>query len=134
MVKNDDGSISNGEILSDIWDLTSEKSKIAKEGSVPFFSKEPKKMLKMLLMLISGKKCDEFLIGDFFAGSASLFDAALDIRDNVKKICILCQKDEPVQPGSEEYKAGFRRIPQITIKRMKNVVKKHPGEGFQIFR
>ena len=134
LVKNDDGSISNGEILSDIWDLTSEKSKIAKEGSVPFFSKKPKKMLKMLLMLISGKKCDEFLIGDFFAGSASLFDAALDIRDNVKKICILCQKDEPVQPGSEEYKAGFRRIPQITIKRMKNVVKKHPGEGFQIFR
>lgn len=42
--------------------------------------------------------------------------------------------NEPVQPGSKEYEAGFRRIPQITIKRMKNAVKKHPGEGFQIFR
>ncbi len=132
MVKNDDGSISNGEILSDIWDLTSEKSKIAKEGSVPFFSKKPTKMLRMLIRLISGKNCNEFLLGDFFAGSASLFESAL--REGKKYICILCQKDESVQPGSEEYKAGFRRIPQITIKRMKNVVKKHPGEGFQIFR
>lgn len=134
LVKNDDGSISNGEILSDIWDLTSEKSRIANEGSVPFFSKKPIKLLKMLLMLISGKKCDEFLIGDFFAGSASLFHAALDMRDDIKRTCILCQIDEPVQPGSKEYEAGFRRIPQITIKRMKNAVKKHPGEGFQIFR
>ena len=132
LVKNDDGSISNGEILSDIWDLTSEKSKIAKEGSVPFFSKKPTKMLRMLIRLISGKNCNEFLLGDFFAGSASLFESAL--REGKKYICILCQKDESVQPGSEEYKAGFRRIPQITIKRMKNVVKKHPGEGFQIFR
>ena len=134
LVKNDDGNISNGEILSDIWDLTSEKSKIAKEGSIQFFSKKPTKMLKMLLMLISGKKCDGFLIGDFFAGSASLFDAALSMQDGIERTCILCQIDEPVQPGSQEYKAGFRRIPQITIKRMKNVVKKHPGEGFQIFK
>lgn len=91
-------------------------------------------MLKMLLMLISGKKCDEFLIGDFFAGSASTFDATLSMQDGIKRTCILCQIDEPVQPGSQEYKAGFRYIPQITIKRMKNVVKKHPGEGFQIFK
>ena len=87
----------------------------------------------MLLMLISGKKRDEFLIGDFFAGSANLFHAALDMRDDIKRTCILCQIDETVQPGSKEYKAGFRRIPQITIKRMKNAEKKHPGEGFQIF-
>lgn len=135
LVKNDDGSISNGEILSDIWDLTSEKSKIAKEGSVPFFSKKPTKMLRMLLRLISGKNCAGFIIGDFFAGSASMFEAVLqENTDSKKRTCILCQIDEPVQPGSEEYKAGFRRIPQITIKRMKNVAKKYPSEGFQIFK
>lgn len=135
LVKNDDGSISNGEILSDIWDLTSEKSKIANEGSVPFFSKKPTKMLRMLLRLISGKKCKEFLLGDFFAGSASMFEAVLqENTDGKKRTCVLCQIDESIQPGSEEYKAGFKRIPQITIKRMKNVVKKRPGEGFQIFK
>lgn len=134
LVKNDDGSISNGEILSDIWDLTSEKSKIANEGLVQFFSKKPTKMLRMLLKLISGKKCAEFLIGDFFAGSASTFDATLSMQDGIKRTCILCQIDEPVQPGSKEYEKGFRCIPQITIKRMKNVVKKHPGEGFQIYK
>ena len=90
-------------------------------------------MLRMLLMLISGKKCDEFLIGDFFAGSASTFDAVINMQDGIKRTCVLCQINEPIQPGSREYEEGFRRIPQITIKRMKNVVEKRAGEGFQIF-
>ena len=139
LAKNEDGTMQNGYILGDIWDLTSEKSKIQKEGGVSFYSaKKPKKLLQLLLKLISGKisckKCDEFLIGDFFAGSASTFDATLSMQDGIKRTCVLCQIDEPVQPGSQEYNAGFRRIPQITIKRMKNVVKKHHGEGFQIFK
>lgn len=135
LVKTDDGSISNGEILSDIWDLTSEKSRIANEGDVSFFSKKPTKMLRMLLRLISGKKCNELLIGDFFAGSASTFEAVVqECADGIKRTCILCQIDEPVQPGSKEYEDGFRRIPQITIKRMQNVIEKYTGEGFQIYK
>lgn len=136
LVQTDEENVQTGGILGDIWDLSSEKSRIQKEGNVSFYSaKKPTKLIRLLLKLISGKKCDKFLIGDFFAGSASTFEAVVSMnKDGIRRDCILCQLDEEVQPGSEEYKAGFRHIPQITIKRMKEVIKKHPGEGFQIYK
>lgn len=54
--------------------------------------------------------------------------------DNGLRKFILCQLPEKIDPKSDEAKAGFKTIDQITVKRIKNIIKQHPGEGFQIFK
>jgi hypothetical protein len=48
---------------------------------------------------------------------------------------LLCQLPEKVNPKSQEAKAGFKTIDQITVKRIKNVIKElNNDDGFQIFK
>ena len=82
-----------------------------------------------------GKK--DAVIGDFFAGSGTTAEAVMrqNKYDNGNRSFVLCQIPEKVNQKSEEAKAGFKTVDQITIKRIKNVIKElNNDDGFQIFK
>lgn len=133
--KSDDGTLENSVIRGDIWKgYYSEKSRIQKEGGVPFSAgKKPVKLIRDLLKWI-GKKDANVL--DVFAGSATTAEAVMvqNKTDGGTRSFILCQLPEKVRPGSIEAKAGFKFIHQITIQRLKNVTKAiNNDDGFQIY-
>lgn len=133
--ENEDGELVNINIRTDIWKgYYSEKSKIQSESRVIFNGgKKPVKLVRDLLKWISKK---DALVFDGYAGSGTSAESIMvqNACDNGTRRFILCQLPEEVDPKSEEAKAGFKTIDQITIKRIKNVIKQHPGEGFQIFK
>ena len=124
--KSDDGTLENSVIRGDIWKgYYSEKSRIQKEGGVPFSAgKKPVKLIRDLLKWI-GKK--EAVVLDAFAGSATTAEAVMvqNKLDGGTRSFIMCQIPEKVQPGSAEAKAGFKFIHQITIQRLKNIYAKY---------
>jgi len=69
---------------------------------------------------------DKNIFLDFFAGSGSsgqaVFDLNLQNGRNVKHI--LVQIPEQINPKSEAYKAGYKKISDITIERNKRVIEK----------
>lgn len=134
--KNDDGEITNTNIRTDIWHgYFSEKGKIQSEGNVGFSaSKKPVKLIRDLLKLV-GKK--DALVLDCYAGSGTTAEAVMvqNKHDGGTRKYLLCQLPEKVNPKSQEAKAGFKTIDQITIKRIKNVIKElNNDDGFQIFK
>lgn len=134
--KNDDGEITNTNIRTDIWHgYFSEKGKIQSEGNVGFSaSKKPVKLIRDLLKLV-GKK--DALVLDCYAGSGTTAEAVMrqNKYDNGNRSFVLCQLPEKVNPKSQEAKAGFKTIDQITIKRIKNVIKElNNDDGFQIYK
>jgi len=133
--ENEDGELVNTNIRTDIWKgYYSEKSKIQSEGHVIFNGgKKPVKLVRDLLKWISKK---DALVFDGYAGSGTSAESIMvqNACDNGTRRFILCQLPEKIDPKSDEAKAGFKTIDQITIKRIKNVIKQHPGEGFQIFK
>jgi len=132
---DDNGVLANSVIRGDIWKgYYSEKSRIQKEGGVPFSAgKKPVKLIRDLLKWI-GK--NDAVVLDAFAGSATTAEAVMvqNKLDGGTRSFILCQIPEKVQPGSAEAKAGFKFIHQITIQRLKNVTKAiNNDDGFQIY-
>ncbi len=81
-----------------------------------------------------GKK--DALVFDAYAGSGATAESILvqNACDNGARSFILCQTPELVDPKSAEAKAGFKTIDKITTKRIKNIIKRYPGVGFQIFK
>jgi len=67
---------------------------------------------------------DQDIFLDFFAGSASSFDAIarLNSRNGVARKTILIQLPEEVEQNSEADKAGYRTISEIARERMKRVI------------
>jgi len=67
---------------------------------------------------------DRDIFLDFFAGSASSFDAIvrLNSRNGVARRTILIQLPEKVGQGSEADKAGYRTITEIARERMRRVI------------
>ena len=124
--KSDDGTLENSVIRGDIWKgYYSEKSRIQKEGGVPFSAgKKPVKLIQDLLKWI-GKK--DAVVLDAFAGSATTAEAVMvqNKLDDGTRSFILCQLPEKVRPDSIEAKAGFKFIHQITIQRLKNIHAKY---------
>lgn len=132
---DDNGVLANSVIRGDIWKgYYSEKSRVQKEGGVPFSAgKKPVKLIRDLLKWI-GK--NDAVVLDAFAGSATTAEAVMvqNKLDGGTRSFILCQIPEKVQPGSAEAKAGFKFIHQITIQRLKNVTKAiNNDDGFQIY-
>ena len=134
--ENEEGELVNTNIRTDIWKgYYSEKSKIQSEGGDIKFNggKKPVKLVRDLLKWI-GKK--DALVLDGYAGCGTSAESVMvqNLCDGGTRKFILCQIPEPVNPKSEEAKAGFKRVDQITIKRIKNVIKKLGNTaGFQIF-
>ncbi len=66
------------------------------------------------------------VVFDFFGGSGSTAQAIMELNqeDGGNRQCILVQIPEATDPKSEAYKAGYKRISDITIERNKRVVEK----------
>jgi adenine-specific DNA-methyltransferase len=90
-------------------------------GGKPFAFPKPHQLIKYLLTII---RSDDALIVDFFAGSGSTPHAALELnaQDGGSRKVISVQIPEATDDKSEAYKAGFKKISDITIERVKRVI------------
>jgi adenine-specific DNA-methyltransferase len=88
------------------------------DGKGVFDGPKPTRLLKRLIRLANTNTADMIL--DFFAGSASTFDAALQMNaeDNSNLRIIGVQLPEPVDTDSPAGKAGFKTIADISRKRI----------------
>ena len=104
-----------------------------------FDGPKPKRLIKRLLTLSSTSKDD--LILDFFAGSGSTAHAALELNaeDGGTRTVISVQIPENTDDKSEANKAGFKKISDITIERVKRVIQGYGDNpqpidaGFKVF-
>lgn len=71
------------------------------------------------------------LVLDFFGGSGSTGQSIYELNqlDNLNRKYILVQIPEVTDPKSEPYKAGYKKISDITIERNKRVVEKIVAEN-----
>jgi len=111
-------------------------------GSNPIFT-APKNvgLIKLIATLFEEKDC---LILDFFAGSATVADAVMQLNheDEGSRKYILTQLPEPCDEKSEAYKAGYKTIVDIAKERIRRVASKIKEEnpeyegdlGFKVFK
>ncbi len=96
---------------------------------------------QLLATLIEQSTDNGDLILDFFAGSGSTADAILSYcsQDNFHRRFILCQVPEATDEKSEAQKAGYKKISDITIERVKRVINGYGDNpqplqsGFKVF-
>lgn len=107
-------------------------------GGKPFAFPKPHQLIKHLLTLI---RSDDALIVDFFAGSGSTAHATLELNaeDGGTRKVISVQIPEATDENSEAHKAGFKKISDITIERVKRVIQGYGDKpqsidaGFKVF-
>lgn len=89
----------------------------------PFDNPKPTKLIQKILK-ISTKSGDKIL--DFFGGSGTTGQAVMELNkeDGGNRKFILVQIPEATDEKSEAYKAGYKKISDITIERNKRVVTK----------
>lgn len=115
-----------------------------------FSNPKPKELIRGIIQLSNAKEND--IILDFFAGSGVTGQAVFEINqeDKLNRKFILVQIPEAIQELEEAYKAGYKKISDITIERNKRVIekiikeKKNPekvllekaanGLGFKVFK
>ena len=122
-IKNIDGKNVPAESIGDIW-LDIGINNLHNEGGVPFPNgKKPYKLIKRILELGTN---ENDIILDFFAGSGTTAQAVMELNheDGGSRQCILVQIPEATDHKSEAYKAGYKKISDITIERNKRVVEK----------
>ncbi len=103
-----------------------------------FDTPKPRKLIKELLRSATSSNS---LTLDFFSGSGVLGDALLHLNkeDGGNRKFILVQIPEKTDESSEAYKAGYKKISDICIERVKQVSNKHKEEkaegdlGFKVF-
>jgi len=94
---------------------------------------KPLKILKKLLL--TGSKENDIIL-DFFAGSGTTAHAVMDLNkeDGGNRKYILVQLPEATDEKSEAYKAGYKKISDITKERVKRVIKKlEYKDGFKSY-
>lgn len=107
-------------------------------GGKPFAFPKPHQLIKHLLTVI---RSDDALIVDFFAGSGSTAHATLELNaeDGGTRKVISVQIPEATDQNSEAHKAGFKKISDITIERVKRVIQGYGDNpqlidaGFKVF-
>lgn len=109
---------------------------------IPFDFPKPSALIKFLMTVCGVKEGDVTL--DFFAGSGSTGHAALELSSETgsQRPFICVQLPEPTHPDSEEFKAGFRSISEITKERIRRIGAKlrtqYPlwkgDTGFKVFK
>ncbi|SFP14674.1 site-specific DNA-methyltransferase [Variovorax sp. 770b2] len=113
-----------------------------KQLGIPFDFPKPSALIKFL-MSVCGVRTGDITM-DFFAGSGSTAHAAMELaaETNEKYPSISIQLPEPTGTDSEEYKAGFTSISEITKERIRRAAKaiknNHPNwtgdAGFRVFK
>ncbi|MCP3659107.1 MAG: site-specific DNA-methyltransferase [Bacteroidetes bacterium] len=100
-----------------------------------FFSyPKPSSLIKILIESCSSQDSD--IILDFFAGSGTTAHAVMDLnqKDDSNRKFILVQLPELTPENSEAYKAGYKKISDITIERNKRVIEKENLKiGFKVY-
>ncbi|MHB1347161.1 MAG: site-specific DNA-methyltransferase [Candidatus Humimicrobiaceae bacterium] len=95
------------------------------EGKKNIFSNpKPKELIKGLIQIANVRENDFVL--DFFAGSGTTAHATIQINteDCKNYKFILIQIPEKIDENEEAYKAGYKKISDITIERNKRVIQK----------
>lgn len=92
---------------------------------------KPVSLIKYLARFSVGK---DAIILDFFAGSGTTAEAVLRLNheDGGSRRFICVQLDEPTDPQSVAFQAGFKTISAITIERIRRVIRgtaSYPGLG-----
>lgn len=89
---------------------------------IPFDYPKPSGLIKFLADISKVGEGD--IVLDFFAGSGSTAQAILDANasDGQNRKFVLVQLQEPCEEASEEFKAGFRTISDITKERVRRVI------------
>ncbi len=87
-------------------------------GGKPFDTPKPTSLIKWLLALHAD---DSGIVLDFFAGSCSTAQAVIDLNreDRGRRRFIMVQLDEPCNPESAGFKAGYKTISAIGRERIR---------------
>lgn len=110
------------------WDeklyTSSATTKLKKLMDGDYFT-NPKHIDLLKRMLELSTKNDDIIL-DFFAGSGTTAHAVMDLNaeDGGNRKYILVQLPEATDEKSEAYKAGYKKISDITKERIKRVIKK----------
>lgn len=83
------------------------------------------KPISLVQYFLKTTKDKDFIILDFFAGSATTAHAVLDLnkQDNGNRKFIMVQLPEPCAEDSEAFKAGYKTIADIGKERIRRVIK-----------
>jgi adenine-specific DNA-methyltransferase len=97
-------------------------------GGAYFTNPKDAELIGSLIRAVQVNKEDVVL--DFFAGSGTTAHAvmALNAEDGGSRQSISVQLPEPIEEGSEAYKAGYRTIADITRARIAKVIEKLKAE------
>ncbi len=89
-----------------------------------FSNPKPKELIRGLIQISNAKSND--IVLDFFGGSGVTGQAVTEINeeDNQQRKYIVVQIPEIIDKKEEAYKAGYKKISDITIERNKRVVEK----------
>ncbi len=83
------------------------------------------KHIDLVKRILEQSTSDNDIILDFFAGSGTTAHAVMDLNiDGGNRKYILVQLPEATDEKSEAYKAGYKKISDITKERIKRVIKK----------
>jgi len=107
-----------------IYDLpNSQGTKELKALGIPFSFAKPSRLIRFLMKLLSE---DDYLIVDFFAGSATTAHAVMQLNaeDGGNRKFIMVQLPELCDDQSEAFKAGFKTIAEISKERIRRAGKK----------
>lgn len=136
--------LESGQLPGNILDKFESRHSSAelKDLEIPFDFAKPSALIKFL-MAISGVS-DGDLTLDFFAGSGSSGHAAIEmaVETGGKRPFICVQLPERTAEGSEERRAGFETIAEITKERLRRVASKFRKDltsqnadlGFRVFK
>ena len=120
---------SNGQIANDFWNTSygsNQEASLALEKLLETRVFDFPKSVKLLSNIYRIGSEKEDLILDFFAGSGSTGQAVTELNqeDGGNRKYILVQLPEATDKTSEAFKAGYKKISDITIERNKRVVEK----------
>ncbi len=116
---------------------TSELKKLFNiQNANDFFSNpKPKELIKQILELCTAQND---IILDFFAGSGTTAQAVMELNqeDGGNRQFILVQLPEKIDEKKEAFKAGYTKISDITIERIKRASEKYPNvdNGFKVLK
>lgn len=95
------------------------------DGKAVFETPKPVELIEILLKLGAGTG----LVLDFFAGSSATAEAVLRLNNGNKFIMV--QVDEPCDPNSIAFEAGYKNIAEISKDRIRRAIEKFKNESNQ---
>jgi adenine-specific DNA-methyltransferase len=116
-----------------VWDETEMRTENGTRSFRDLFSAtyfDHPKSVDLIKRCIQIGSSDGDIVLDFFAGSGTTGQAVMELNqeDGGNRKFILVQLPEATDPKSEAYKAGYKKISDITIERNKRVVEKIKSE------